>query len=246
MAADVRRPSLGSPRPSLENGRPPGPHSPSTPHASSSATPAISSSPATYSSNPTSSSSTPAPTPPYYILLSHSGVLAHAPITYHYADDPALALLPETPDEHVVLLDWSPGLSLSTANTAAGSSTNTAASASTATTASPTPFPGTTTTSTPVVSPAASTPSARIAHSEATIKPEDLVAEKISAHSLSPSLAVTGVRVEDVQSHRMYVVETTEGAGCPPPAHTSAEALVARFKQRNVVLQRVLDYPSTL
>ncbi|KAL1705044.1 hypothetical protein EV121DRAFT_290773 [Schizophyllum commune] len=221
MAADARRPSIGSPRRSLDGARPPAPTSPP----------------------PASASTHSAPTPPYYILLSHSGVLAHAPITYHYADDPALALLPESPGEHVVLLDWALTEVTGTAN--ASPSGATAGSTSGATTAGSTSGATTASSATPLVSPSASTPSARIAHSESTIKPDDLVmGEKVTAQSLSPSLAVTGVRVEDVQSHRMYVVETTEGAGCAPPADTSAEALVATFKQRNAALQRVLDYPS--
>ncbi|KAL1669068.1 hypothetical protein GGF50DRAFT_45078 [Schizophyllum commune] len=221
MAADARRPSIGSPRRSLDGARPPAPTSP-----------------------PAASASThSAPTPPYYILLSHSGVLAHAPITYHYADDPALALLPESPGEHVVLLDWTLNEVKRTAN--ASPSGATAGSTSGATTAGSTSGATTASSATPLISPSASTPSARIAHSESTIKPDDLVmGEKVTAQSLSPSLAVTGVRVEDVQSHRMYVVETTEGPGCTPPADTSAEALVATFKQRNAALQQVLDYPS--
>ena len=191
MAADARRPSIGSPRRSLDGARPPAPTSP-----------------------PAASASThSAPTPPYYILLSHSGVLAHAPITYHYADDPALALLPESPGEHVVLLDWA--LTEVTGTATASSSGATAGSTSGATTAGSTSGATIASSATPIVSPSASTPSARIAHSESTIKPDDLVmGEKVTAQSLSPSLAVTGVRVEDVQSHRMYVVETTEGAGC--------------------------------
>ncbi|KAL1748901.1 hypothetical protein HDZ31DRAFT_59787 [Schizophyllum fasciatum] len=201
MAADTGRPSIGSPRPSLDGVNAPVAKSPPLPASSA---------------------------PPHYILVSHAGVLAHAPITYHYADDPALALLPETPEEHVVLLNWCA-----------------APSSSATTTASPTPVPHTTTNTTPLTSPSASTPSARIAHSESTINPDHLVEERVTAQSLSPMLAVTGVRAEDVQSHRMYVIETTEGTACPPPQEASPEALVASFKQRNAALQRVLDYPST-
>jgi len=57
--------------------------------------------------------------PPYYILVSHSplstntpGVLSnalgHPQIQYHYADDSPLALLPQTPNEHVLVLDYDP------------------------------------------------------------------------------------------------------------------------------------------
>ena len=112
-----------------------------------------------------------------------------------------------------MLLDWA--LTEVTGTATASSSGATAGSTSGATTAGSTSGATTASSATPLVSPSASTPSARIAHSESTIKPDDLVmGEKVIAQSLSPSLAVTGVRIEDVQSHRMYVVETTEGAGC--------------------------------
>jgi hypothetical protein len=58
---------------------------------------------------------------PYYILVSHSNLsnnattsgvgtsstsLGHSIIQYHYADDSPLSLLPKTPDEHVLILDY--------------------------------------------------------------------------------------------------------------------------------------------
>jgi hypothetical protein len=59
--------------------------------------------------------------PPFYILLSHSTVrddetpsstslktLGHPIIQYHYADDSPLALVPQNPDEHVLVLDYDP------------------------------------------------------------------------------------------------------------------------------------------
>ncbi|KIK71202.1 hypothetical protein GYMLUDRAFT_132526, partial [Collybiopsis luxurians FD-317 M1] len=50
--------------------------------------------------------------PPYYILFStqpaSSSTLGHPTIQYHYADDSPLALLPQHPDEHVLLLDYDP------------------------------------------------------------------------------------------------------------------------------------------
>ena len=56
----------------------------------------------------------PEPKPPYYILVSHSpldlqatsSTLTHPVVQYHYADDSPLALLPHTPDEHVLVLDY--------------------------------------------------------------------------------------------------------------------------------------------
>ena len=52
--------------------------------------------------------------PPFYILVSHSpldsqatsSTLSHPVVQYHYADDSPLALLPHTPDEHVLVLDY--------------------------------------------------------------------------------------------------------------------------------------------
>ncbi|KZP12032.1 hypothetical protein FIBSPDRAFT_799455 [Athelia psychrophila] len=53
--------------------------------------------------------------PPYYILVSQSALaggngsppitLGHPSIQYHYADDSPLALLPQSADEHVLILD---------------------------------------------------------------------------------------------------------------------------------------------
>ncbi|KAK2461778.1 hypothetical protein APHAL10511_006241 [Amanita phalloides] len=56
---------------------------------------------------------------PYYILVAHSplsssfpaalsNTLAHPTIQYHYQDDSPLALLPQNPDEHVLVLDYDP------------------------------------------------------------------------------------------------------------------------------------------
>lgn len=55
--------------------------------------------------------------PPYYILCAHSplssstpgalsNTLAHPAIQYHYQDDSPLSLLPQYPDEHVLVLDY--------------------------------------------------------------------------------------------------------------------------------------------
>ena len=56
--------------------------------------------------------------PPSYVLVSHalasssvagpSTTLSHATIEYHYADDSPHALLPRTPEEHVLVLDYDP------------------------------------------------------------------------------------------------------------------------------------------
>ncbi|KAJ8084212.1 hypothetical protein PM082_002979 [Marasmius tenuissimus] len=52
--------------------------------------------------------------PPYYILFTQAGAstssntLGHPTIQYHYADDSPLSLLPQSPDEHVLLLDYDP------------------------------------------------------------------------------------------------------------------------------------------
>ncbi len=59
------------------------------------------------------------PLPPYYVLVSHSSVNSAAPgapssnfshptVQYHYQDDSALPLLPQHPDEHVLVLDYDP------------------------------------------------------------------------------------------------------------------------------------------
>ncbi|ESK98376.1 hypothetical protein Moror_126 [Moniliophthora roreri MCA 2997] len=56
--------------------------------------------------------------PPYYILFtessSSSNTLGHPTIQYHYADDSPLSLLPQYPDEHVILLDYDPASSIPT------------------------------------------------------------------------------------------------------------------------------------
>jgi len=59
--------------------------------------------------------------PPYYILVSHSSLsnntavsgvgtsstpLEHPIIQYHYADDSPHSLLPRSPNEHVLVLDY--------------------------------------------------------------------------------------------------------------------------------------------
>lgn len=59
--------------------------------------------------------------PPFYILVSHSSLLnnsttpstssttlGHPSIQYHYADDSPLSLVPQTADEHVLVLDYNP------------------------------------------------------------------------------------------------------------------------------------------
>lgn len=57
--------------------------------------------------------------PPYYLLVSHSSVnnaapgapssnFSHPTIQYHYQDDSAIPLLPQHPDEHVLVLDYDP------------------------------------------------------------------------------------------------------------------------------------------
>ncbi|RDB28450.1 hypothetical protein Hypma_015341 [Hypsizygus marmoreus] len=57
--------------------------------------------------------------PPYYILFSHSSIVAsnpgapsntlgHPTIQYHYANDSPLALWPQHANEHVLVLDYDP------------------------------------------------------------------------------------------------------------------------------------------
>ena len=56
--------------------------------------------------------------PPRYILVSHSSqspncstpvkTLSHPHIHYQYADDPPLSLLPTSPAEQVIVLDYDP------------------------------------------------------------------------------------------------------------------------------------------
>jgi len=56
--------------------------------------------------------------PPYYILFSTqpatSTSLGHPTIQYQYADDSPLSLLPQHPDEHVLLLEYDQGSSVPT------------------------------------------------------------------------------------------------------------------------------------
>jgi hypothetical protein len=70
--------------------------------------------------------------PPHYILVSQSSLSAHTPgapstalchpiIQYHYADDSPLSILPQSPGEQVVILDYD-----STSPTAKSISTNSA------------------------------------------------------------------------------------------------------------------------
>ncbi|THU94824.1 hypothetical protein K435DRAFT_724172 [Dendrothele bispora CBS 962.96] len=55
--------------------------------------------------------------PPHYILFSSnsasSTALGHPTIQYHYADDSPVSLLPQHPDEHVLLLTYDPNSSSS-------------------------------------------------------------------------------------------------------------------------------------
>ncbi|KAF8167927.1 hypothetical protein B0H34DRAFT_683674 [Crassisporium funariophilum] len=59
------------------------------------------------------------PSPPFYVLLAHSSLssspagalsntLGHPTIQYHYTDDSPLSLLPNHPDEHVLILHHDP------------------------------------------------------------------------------------------------------------------------------------------
>ncbi|TDL28681.1 hypothetical protein BD410DRAFT_781205 [Rickenella mellea] len=62
---------------------------------------------------------------PYYILLSQpSSSLVHPAIQYHFADDPPISLLPSSPGETVLVLDYDP--SSSNPPAAQSLSTNTA------------------------------------------------------------------------------------------------------------------------
>lgn len=53
---------------------------------------------------------------PFYVLCEHSAIhsgppsnaLAHPTIQYHYANDSPLALWPQHPNEHVLVLDYDP------------------------------------------------------------------------------------------------------------------------------------------
>ncbi|KAF9015337.1 hypothetical protein BDQ17DRAFT_1340871 [Cyathus striatus] len=54
--------------------------------------------------------------PPHFVLVSHSSTTSrqsttafcHPEIHYHYSDDDPLPLLPQHPDQHVLLLDYRP------------------------------------------------------------------------------------------------------------------------------------------
>lgn len=54
--------------------------------------------------------------PPYYVLISHSTLsntsqgisFRHPTIQYHYSDDSPLSLLPQNPQEHVLVLNYDP------------------------------------------------------------------------------------------------------------------------------------------
>ncbi|KII93521.1 hypothetical protein PLICRDRAFT_35743 [Plicaturopsis crispa FD-325 SS-3] len=147
--------------------------------------------------------------PPFYVLVSHSSLsnispstaqsasLAHPTIQYHYADDSPLTLLPQSPSEHVLVLDYDPGA-----------------------------------TNAPVV------------------------------NSLSRGLVVSGLKVAEApgaaavaddepgRNDRMYILETTlareDKLGVDASReHQTPEATLARFKQRNTILRRVLQYPDT-
>lgn len=67
------------------------------------------------------SSMTSTTEPPFYILVSHSSILNNTPtpstssatlghpiIQYQYTDDSPLSLVPQAPDEHVLVLDYDP------------------------------------------------------------------------------------------------------------------------------------------
>ncbi|KAF9240952.1 hypothetical protein BU15DRAFT_73808 [Melanogaster broomeanus] len=145
--------------------------------------------------------------PPYYILIAHlslqqgssgqsSSVLAHADIEYRYADDSPLSLLPQHPDEHILVLNHDP--------------------------ANP-------------------------------IKP--------TVKSTSNQLALSGIKVlpapgagadEDAnRNDNMYVLEVASTSDDHPSATIESsqaylhnpQAIVARFKQRNAALRRILEYP---
>jgi len=69
--------------------------------------------------------------PPYYILVSHSSVddavpgappsnFSHPVIQYQYRDDSAIPLLPQHPDEHVLVLDYDPSPGFSTVQNISG------------------------------------------------------------------------------------------------------------------------------
>ncbi|KAM6498270.1 hypothetical protein JOM56_006218 [Amanita muscaria] len=143
--------------------------------------------------------------PPYYILFAHaplssanpgalSNTLRHPTVQYHYQDDPLLSLLPQHPDEHVLVLDYDPD-------------------------------------------------SAAIP----------------TVQSLSKTLVVTGLRIDeapgaaaadegDVKNDKMYTIETTEiedpVISTPQNDKNSAHNALDKFKRRNALLRRALQYPN--
>jgi len=69
--------------------------------------------------------------PPYYILVSHSSAddavpgapssnFSHPVIQYQYRDDSTIPLLPQHPDEHVLVLDYDPSPRFSTVKNISG------------------------------------------------------------------------------------------------------------------------------
>ncbi|KAI0374244.1 hypothetical protein BV20DRAFT_987288 [Pilatotrama ljubarskyi] len=77
--------------------------------------------------------------------------------------------------------------------------------------------------------------------------------------SLSPDLAISAVKVTDApgaavagepalsSNNSMYLIETTTKPIENPPGdeELSVHEVLTRYKQRNVVLHRILDYPNT-
>ncbi|KIM85443.1 hypothetical protein PILCRDRAFT_87131 [Piloderma croceum F 1598] len=151
--------------------------------------------------------------PPFYILVSHSNLsnntaalgvgtstsLGHPIIQYYYEDDSPLSLLPKTPDEHVLILDYD------------ASRTGTA----------------------PIIK------------------------------SISSNLAITGVKFSEApgaaaahdelnikRNDNMYILETcttTEDKANMDASQSdlqNAQVALNRFKQRNSILRRALDYPN--
>ncbi|KAH7915358.1 hypothetical protein BJ138DRAFT_1054966 [Hygrophoropsis aurantiaca] len=144
--------------------------------------------------------------PPYYILVahsslqhtssgSHSNTLAHPDIEYCYADDSALSILPRSPDEHVLILNYDPG--------------------------------------------------------QAHISTVKSTSSHLAATGLKISSAPgAGADEEDSgKNDNMYVLEVTSTSDDHASMESSQaylhnpHAILTRFKQRNALLRRVLDYP---
>ncbi|KIP12022.1 hypothetical protein PHLGIDRAFT_21318 [Phlebiopsis gigantea 11061_1 CR5-6] len=153
-------------------------------------------------------SSLPGDHPPYYILVSQTPVasastepgptyksFSHPVIQYHYADDVPNMLLPQSPHEQVLILDYDP--------------------------------------------------------TNMTVP---------MAQSLSPDLAVLGVKVAEAPSstiddnpnprsnNYIYVIETTAKPTDLTPDiedQDTVHSLLSRFKQRNAVLRATLEYPES-